>query len=79
MAKEIIWDNLKALDKLEGRREKQRKKLGWLTYDCFYARCREDRVICHKGKCLARGDMSLLSVLRGRTASVCKSCLSFDG
>lgn len=73
-----IWDVSK-MDMLETGREEQRKRKGRLTFDCRHAKSQGDWVICEKYELARSGHMSLLSVLRGRTAKLCKSCLDFDG
>ncbi len=74
----MTWPDATNLDKLETKRA---DKKGRLTFDCFRARCRGDRVICSEGKSLSvakDSSMPLISVLSGRTASVCWKCECFD-
>jgi len=68
--------------RLDEERHKARETKGRLTYDCFSAKVKGDRVHCDKGHPLfgkRAVDMSLLSVLRGRTSICCKGCPDFDG
>lgn len=64
---------------LEQLREKARINSHLITYDCYNAIVDGERVKCKKGYLLAGGTMPLLTVLRGRTASVCHTCKDFDG
>lgn len=74
-----IWEKEEFYEK---ERAKHRKENGRITYDCFNAQTTGDRVTCKKGKILHSespdGSIKLLSVLRGRTSSVCKQCRWFD-
>ena len=69
-----------AASELDKKRETARSK--WcITYDCFNAVVRDDRVVCIKGYSLAgkvRKSMTLLSVLAGRSAQVCKECVDWE-
>lgn len=75
-----IWDKIEMLDALEEKRKDRR--LDRLTFDCFNARVRGDRVYCAKGAPLGIAHdrcLALTSILRGWTANVCKTCKLFDG
>jgi len=75
-----IWNNTELLDKLERQRSAKRETSGRLTFDCLNLRCKEDRACCSKGKRLGQAKDSslfLLSVLRGLTSGVCKTCEDF--
>ena len=53
-----------------------------LTYDCFEAKVRGEKVYCDKGYplCGKRGEtIGLISVLRGYSSGNCKSCPNFNG
>ena len=57
---------------LEQMREEARKK--WrITYDCFSAKVKGDKVVCAEGYLLGRR-LTLLSVLRGQSSRVCQDC-----
>lgn len=76
-----IWDNQGFLVACEEKRDKHRKDIGRLTFDCFQAKAREDRVVCAKGFTLGNvkdGSMFLIAVLKGRTSAQCKRCAEFD-
>ncbi len=77
-----IWDDQDALLFFEKERDKHREDIGRLTFDCFHAKFIGDRVKCDQGFALSRamdGSLHLLSVLKGRTSTQCKSCSKFDG
>ena len=77
-----VWDNPVLLDKLETERDKKRRHDAFLTFDCFKARVKEDRVYCCEGKLLSLtakdGTMALTTVMRGSTSSQCRGCESAD-
>ena len=65
-------------DKQEQQRDELRGNPGHkgrLTFDCFLTREREGKVICSIGHPLS---MALASVLRSRTAKICKTCKDFE-
>lgn len=71
---------------LELRRSRiQARRKRRLTYDCMGAIVKGDSVVCkfgHAFKSIAsrsREGMSILSVLRGRSSSVCQNCSDYDG
>ena len=76
------WNNTHLLDKLEEDRRKRRGSSGELTFDCFKAIAgKDERVYCKNGHCLSAakdGMMPLVSVLRGMTASECRTCADKD-
>jgi hypothetical protein len=77
-----IWGNQRVLVKLEKERDLKREFKAPLTFDCFNAKCQGDRVQCAAGHRLpisADGTMSLVAVLRGRTAKFCYTCKDFNG
>jgi hypothetical protein len=79
-----IWDDTKALDRMEAQRDIARAQGKRLSYDCFNLKCRgdTDRVYCSRGKLLGQskdGTLLLVSVLRGMTSGACKDCKDFDG
>ena len=67
-------------DALERIRDLQRERIGRVSFDCFNLKERGDRCYCAKGH-LVFGERhpSLLSILKGRTALICKTCKDFDG
>ena len=73
-----VWDDVGFLDRCEKRRQRHKKRIGRLTYDCEYAHIFDMRVRCMKNKTLDKlstdGSMYLLAVLRGRTSFACRSC-----
>ena len=75
-----IWENPKALLTLEKVRNERRNRSARLTYDCFNAIPKDDRVICKKGHLFSyvAGSTSLVAVLRGTTPSICKTCQDYD-
>jgi len=76
-----IWDNKPALDKLENERNRKRISSKRLTFDCFNVRVRGDEVTCARGKTLGLfpgGSLILISVLRGITPEICKTCELFS-
>ena len=64
------------LEKMRAKAATKRR----ITYDCFNAICKSDRVVCKLGIKLhpLRGSMPLLSVLAGRGALVCKKCRFYE-
>lgn len=67
-------------DNLTNFRTKMRK-LRCITYDCRHSRVRGEDVFCgrgHKFPSSNSGVMKLLSVLRGRSSSICQGCPSFE-
>lgn len=80
MASQLVHLRIKARRKLNALRKKKR-----LTYDCLNAVVKHDSVVCRKrhkfktqGKRKKPG-LSLLSVLRGMSSSVCQTCKHYDG
>lgn len=82
MAVEDLFVDPRRLDKLEIERSGHRERSGRLTFDCFEARLRGDRVYCSKGHNLMiiskSGSMYAYAVLRGRTAKICRECEDFN-
>jgi hypothetical protein len=80
---ENVWEMPSILDSLEAKRAQRRRRNQQLTFDCFKAHARGDRVICIAGHTLSPvsedGSMYLMSVLRGTTSSECKNCSDFEG
>jgi len=87
-----IWDNAGYLEMCDAKRAQQRRirynsagKNLRLTFDCLnckYNKNLPDRCYCACGIKLGtaqNGSMDLVSVLRGRTALVCRTCVSFNG
>lgn len=78
-----IWENKTLLISLETMRDEKRKREGMnLTFDCFNARYLENDVFCRAGHKLSRasnGCLTLIAVLRGRTALVCRNCPDYKG
>lgn len=77
-----VWENHVFLDGCESPRRIARKRHPHLTFDCFKAKVKGQKVVCSTGSRISHypgGAMTLVSVLRGRTASVCDLCLEFDG
>ncbi len=70
---EILYEEPRAKE-LERERAKARAKRR-ITYDCHRARVKGDQVLCSH---LDRRSLSLRSVLRGRSASVCQKCTYYD-
>lgn len=61
-------------------REKRRSK-GRITFDCFNAMVRGDRVYCKLGHVLSAkrdGGLTLVEVLRGRSSPTCRKCSDYD-
>ncbi len=67
----------------EDERDKNRQRLGRVTFDCFHAVATDDRVKCSKGVELRSdtpdGSMYLLAIIRGRTSSYCLTCQWYEG
>jgi|GEM_PF-3858238 len=77
-----IWERPDVLDSFETKREKRRALNPRLTFDCFNAHARGDRVVCVKGYhlgCSNDGSLYLASVLEGIASAKCKSCPDFNG
>jgi len=80
-----VWDRPDILESFESERERRHISTPRLTYDCFNAKCKgtDDKVRCSKGHTLYAlspdGSLSVNSVLRGRTAKICKTCEDFNG
>jgi len=77
-----IWERPDVLDSFETTREKRRALKPQLTFDCFNAHARGDRVVCVNGYPLGSsndGSMYLASVLKGTTSAKCKGCPDFNG
>ena len=76
-----FWSD-EILESCEREREEHRKRHGRITFDCFGAVARGDRVFCTQGETLHHeskdGSMYLLAVLRGRTSSACKACEHYE-
>ncbi len=75
-----VWNNKELLDKLEQQRFVKRDT-GRITFDCFNARPKGDRVFCSKGKLLGQakdGSLALITVLRGITSGTCKNCEDYS-
>jgi len=76
-----IWDNQDLLEELEKRRGYLRARGRRLTFDCLNLKCRDERAYCSRGYCLrisGDGGLTLMTVLRGVTSSVCKNCKEFN-
>ena len=77
-----VWEKPLFLDECEKQRKLARKRHSCLTFDCFKAKVKGQKVVCSTGSRISHypgGAMTLVSVLRGRTASVCDLCLEFEG
>ena len=75
-----IWNDKEQLDKLDKQRSIKRET-GRITFDCYNARPRGDRVFCSKGKLLGQardGSLSMVLVLRGITSGTCKDCEDYN-
>ena len=71
-----VWDSIERLDECEIARDK-RRVYGNMTFDCFNAIVKGNKVFCSKGKHLAvakDGSMLLVSVLMGRSGLTCRKC-----
>lgn len=62
----------------------QKRRLRRITYDCMNSSIHGDIVICKEGHVFKRiglkkaPGLSVLSVLKGISSSVCKSCQDYD-
>jgi hypothetical protein len=77
-----IWDNTGALDKLETNRELKRKYYGRLAFDCFRCMVKGNKAYCSKGHALGTAKDNtapLISVLQGRTSTICRACTDYSG
>jgi len=80
LATRLAEMRIKARRRLNVFRKRKR-----LTYDCMKAIVKGDSVVCkkrHKFKMVGRRKkegLSLLSVLRGMSSSVCQKCKDYDG
>ena len=75
------WFTEPEATKLQDLRQKARAK--WrITYDCLNNIVKGDRVFCRRGTPIGTskdGSMMLITVLTGRSSSVCKKCMHFNG
>ena len=74
-----MWDN----PTLEVLRTERRERWGRLTFDCFSCKAKGSKAYCAKGHslCIAskKGTLALISVLKGRTPTICRTCPDFEG
>ena len=77
-----VWDDVGFLDRCEKSRQKTKKRLGRVTYDCENAKVFGMRVKCEKERILdklsADGSMYLIAVLKGRTSYACLKCIKYS-
>jgi len=80
---EETGDMLFGNTELEEQRSEARLNSGRITFDCFHLKMKnKNRVYCSKGKHLGRakdGTADIISILKGVSLGVCKSCEFFDG
>lgn len=80
-----IWDDSNFLYSAEIRRivKRSNNNEDIITFDCYNLGSKNEKAYCKKGYVLDKqakdGNMSLASILAGRTSSVCKHCKDFNG
>ena len=75
-----MWDTL-TQDDLARSRDKNRKNLGRITFDCMYCKVvRGERVQCSRGRRFSLeedGSIPYILVAKGALVDACRSCKKF--